>query len=168
MAYNVTIERLDASTVIDIQGDATQVEIWASEKLPPLPAIPNTASNSDDVAIYWVGARRWLVRASIGQEEELLASLELPSLPADLSAVLVSDTLQFFSIQGPDAEDVMSIVSAVDFHPSVFPVNGVCYTDICGIKGLIVRQSKGFEISIERSYADMIEDYLSRVQDKTE
>ena len=50
----------------------------------------------------------------------------------------------------------------MDHHPSEFPQNGVSYTNIFGIKGLLIRIEAGFEIAVEASYVDMIEDFLTR------
>ncbi len=163
MGYNVNIQRLDINALIDIQGEQSDVADWMGGVLPPFPTRPNTATNSGRLNLYWIGATRWLLRTDIVQEEELLCSLRLSETPSAISAVAVSDTQQFFSINGPDAGEIISVVTPMDVDISVFPENGVSYTDICGIKGILMRQGKGFEISVERSFADMIEDYLLRI-----
>ena len=76
--------------------------------------------------------------------------------------MLVSDTLRFFHIDGSDALQIIAIACPLDTHPSVFPENGAGYTEIFGIKGLLVRSGDGFDIAVESSFADMIEDYLAR------
>ena len=82
--------------------------------------------------------------------------------PLEISIVLVSDTLNFFHIEGPDAAQIVAIACPLDTHLSAFPSNGASYTEIFGIKGLLVRRSDGFDIAIESSFADMIADYLDR------
>jgi len=163
MEYDVALKRLDINTLIDIQGDPDKVATWAGGKLPPFPNSPNTASESNGVSLYWIGQRRWLVRAEIENEQSLLSMLKLETAPTEISAVSTSDTQQFFSIRGPDADQIISVACPMDCHLSKFPKNGVSYTDILGIKGLIIRQAQGFDIGVERSFADMVEDYLARI-----
>jgi sarcosine oxidase subunit gamma len=162
MGYDVDIERLPPSAVIDLQGEASAVAAWCGDGLPPLPAQANSASAGNGLELYWIGRERWLLRAALDREDELLALTRPDEAPLEISAVQVSDTLQFFALRGADAGDIVSIASPLDHHPSVFPRNGVSYTDLFGIKGLIVRRADGFELGVERSFADMIEDYLAR------
>ncbi|MBX2885733.1 MAG: hypothetical protein KTR32_37600, partial [Granulosicoccus sp.] len=136
MGYDATIKRLDVSAIIDIQGEQSRIAEWAGNKLPPFPDVPNSASISNGLNLYWVGRMRWLLRADISREQELLSVLRPSEAPAEISVVQISDTLQFFSIRGPEAEDVISVVTPLDFHSTVFPQYGVSYTDICGRKGL--------------------------------
>ena len=86
----------------------------------------------------------------------------LEQAPVHVSIVLVSDTLTFFRISGPDADQIIKIASPLDIHPTVFPCNGASYTQVFGIKGLVIRNTDGFEIAVESSYADMIDDFLRR------
>jgi len=162
MRYDVNIERLGLSAVIDLQGNAEAITAWAGSGLPPMPETPNTASEANGLSLYWIARERWLLRAAIDREDELLAITRPDQAPLELSAVVVSDSLQFFSIIGPHAGDIVSIASPLDHHPSVFPANGATYTDLFGIRGLVIRQPAGFEIAVERSFADLIADYLFR------
>ena len=163
MGYEVTIKRLELSAVIDLKGEASAIKNWVGEgALPVFPELANTATCNDGLALYWIGHEHCLLRSDIKREDELLNLMRLDTLPAELSIVLVSDTLQFFEVTGPDASEIISIASTIDHHPSIFPENGVSYTNIFGLKGLLLRRSDGFEIAIERSYGDMIEDCLSR------
>jgi sarcosine oxidase subunit gamma len=72
------------------------------------------------------------------------------------------DAFKFFEVVGPDAAEIISIASPIDHHISVFPENGVSYTNIFGIKGLLIRINDGFEIVVESSYADLMQDFLKR------
>ena len=112
--------------------------------------------------MYWLAPERWLLRTDLDREDELLAITNPAEAPTEISVVQVSDTLQVFSITGPEAGEIISIASPLDHHISVFPPTGVTFTDIFGIKGLVIRCENGFEIAVERSYGDMVEDYLTR------
>jgi hypothetical protein len=55
-----------------------------------------------------------------------------------------------------------SIASPLDIHDSVFPDNGVTYTDAFGLKAPVVRCEDRFEIGTDRSYFDMMGDCFAR------
>jgi sarcosine oxidase subunit gamma len=162
MAYRVDIERMPQSAIIDLQGEVSVVAGWCGEALPPFPQQPNTATSRDGLELYWIGRERWLLRAGLEREGPLLAITRPGAAPIDISVVLVSDTLQFFSIRGPDAGQIVSIAGPLDHQPDRFPANGVSYTEIFGVRGLLVRRADGFEIAVERSYGDLLADYLVR------
>jgi sarcosine oxidase subunit gamma len=162
MGYDVQIERLGPSAVIDLQGSGQALADWVKGALPPFPDEPNSASESDGLSLYWIAPERWLLRAAIEDEDRLLQMTQPAAAPAEISIVLVSDTLKFFRIAGADAGEIVSCACSMDHHASVFPRNGVSYTSLFGIKGLLIRIDDGFEIAVESSYADMIADYLAR------
>ena len=51
---------------------------------------------------------------------------------------------------------------SVDLNVESFPENGTTYTEAFGLKALVCRCEGGYELSVERSFGDMLEDYLSR------
>ena len=112
--------------------------------------------------LCWIGPERWLLRSTIANEERLLEMTRPAEAPLDISIVQVSDTLCFFDLRGPDAGEIVSIACPVDHHPSRFAENGVSYTSLFGLKGILLRSDDGFEIAVESSFADMVEDYLAR------
>ena len=162
MGYQVNIQRLEVNAVFDMQGQAAAIADWCENALPEFPEQPNTSSAKDGLSLYWIGPSRWLLRANSDREQELLSITKPDKAPAEISIVQISDTLQFFAIRGPDTEEVMSIASPLDHHLSAFPPNGVTYTDVFGVKGLLIRSQEGFEVGVERSFGDMIEDCLVR------
>jgi len=162
MGYDVQIHRLELNAVIDLQGEEKAIKKWLKGKLPPFPETPNTASASDGLELYWIAPERWLLRASIENENQMLEMTQPDSAPVDISIVQVSDTFCFFEIVGTDAGEIISTACPMDHHISVFPDKGVSYTNLFGIKGLLIRVENGFEIAVESSFADMIEDYLIR------
>ena len=130
--------------------------------LPPFPEIPNSYRELDDLSLCWIAPERWLLCAPIDDEEHLLAMTRPDAAPLEISIVQVSDTLCFFDIGGPDAGEIVSIATPLDHHASVFPASAVSYTSVFGLKGLVLRRASGFEIAVESSFADMLEDYLAR------
>ncbi|MDH3634911.1 MAG: sarcosine oxidase subunit gamma [Gammaproteobacteria bacterium] len=162
MSYEVDIQRLETCALIDLQGAQERIRDWVDPGFPDFPTTPNTAVTHQGLSLYWLAPEKWLLRAPAGREDELQTISRLQSAPVDISIVLVSDTLQFFSIEGTDAEQIVAIASPLDTHAKVFPENGVSYTEVFGLKGLLIRIPGGFEIAVESSFADMIEDYLAR------
>ena len=162
MGYDVNIQRLGIRAVIDLQGEMDSVASWLKGDLPGFPETANTYTEQYDLSLCWIAPERWLLYSSIDNEARMLQHTQPASAPVGVSIVQVSDTLCFFAINGTDAGEIISIVSPLDHHPSVFPPNGVSYTNILGIKGLLIRTQQGFEIAVESSFTDMIQDYLNR------
>ena len=162
MGYDVNIQRLELNAVIDLQGSVKAIKNWVKSGLPPFPDKPNCASDSDGLALYWIAPERWLLRSKIENEDRMLEITMPASAPVDISVVQVSDAFSFFRITGSDAGEIISTACPLDHHLSAFPQNGVSYTSVFGIKGLLIRTENGFEIAVESSFADMTADYLER------
>lgn len=162
MSYDVQISRLELCAVIDLQGRQEAVASWVGAGFPDFPTSPNTVSTRENLSLYWIAEQRWLLRTDIDNENQLLSITRPDTAPLEISIVLVSDTLKYFQIIGADAAQIISIASSIDTDLSVFPENAVTYTEAFGIKALLLRCAGGFEIAVESSYADMIEDYLQR------
>jgi len=162
MSYEVQIKRGGLEALVDLQGSAQAIANWVEAGFPGFPTEPNTASTAGELSLYWIAPERWLLRAPIDQESRLIEITRPDTAPLEISIVLVSDTLRFFHIEGPDAAQIVAIACPLDTHASTFPSNGASYTEIFGIKGLLVRRDDGFDIAIESSFVDMIEDYLDR------
>ncbi len=162
MSYQVQTKRGELEALVDLQGSPEAIGNWVEVGFPEFPSDANTASTEGELSLYWVAPERWLLRAPIAQESRLIEITKPDTAPLEISIVLVSDTLRFFHIEGPDAAQIVAIACPLDTHPSAFPPNGASYTEIFGIKGLLVRHGNGFDIAIESSFADMIEDYLDR------
>ena len=161
MAYDVAYERLGLSALFDLKGAEAAVRQWLRH--PPLqfPRTPNTRSRSRVLELWWVGADHWLLRAPLEQEEQLLDKLSPMEAPEDISVVHVSDTLTFFAITGPDAEEVLSVTCPLDL--ASFGEDAVSYTEVFGLKGIVLRRPQGFEVAVERSFGDMMLDHFAGV-----
>lgn len=168
MHYHVTLERRKLCTVVELQGPLQEVAEISGLLAVKFPSTPNTYEKSPDNSqtLYWIGPQRWLLRAELDQEADLKRKLSELELPDAVSAALISDSLSFFKITGVDASAVISIASPMDVHPSVFPANGASYTEAFGLKALVIRcdheLNNGFEVVVERSYGDMLNDYFQR------
>ncbi len=163
MIYDVRIEALELSCVFDLKGTPTEV---AARLLPlrlTLPNSPNTATQSDDMMLCWVGPAQWILRAPLAMEPQLTSRLQHLVGDDVTPAVEISDTLQFFSIRGIDADNVLAVCCPLDLHPTTFPSNAVSFTEFLEIKALLLRVSDGFEFAVDRSYGDFVNDNLHRI-----
>ena len=162
MGYNASIQRKGADALFDLKGLKPTVQKYAGASLPNFPDSVNTATVKNDISLMHIGCNHWLVRASLDQEAAVEEALKPSEAPFDVSIVCISDTLTIFSVTGPDADQIMSIATSLDIHPTVFPATGATFSEIFGLKALIIRQPGGFLFAVEQSFGDMIEDYLTR------
>lgn len=161
MPYSAQIKRLSPYALFDLKGTKEDLAAWA-QALPAFPSQPNTLTHSNGVALCLTGPNRWLLRADLAREDDLLGVLRPEEAPPEISIVRVSDTLTFFRITGADAEQIVSIGCPLDLHADVFGNDAITYTELFGIKALILRCDDGFECAVEQSFGDMIADYLAR------
>ncbi|OED39361.1 hypothetical protein AB833_15620 [Chromatiales bacterium (ex Bugula neritina AB1)] len=164
MRYRITLETHKTHALVDLQGDKHDIALWAKKSELRLPANANTFAQSGPYTLYWIGPERWLLAASLEREPELAQLISENTLAESSSAVLISDSQSFFEIRGADAGQIVSIASPLDIHSSVFPENGASYTDLFGLKALVIRREDGFDIMVERSFSDMVLDYFQRAQ----
>ncbi|WP_371169329.1 sarcosine oxidase subunit gamma [Aliiroseovarius sp. 2305UL8-7] len=164
MPYNVEINRLPLFALFDLRGDAAKLSKWCGKTLPAFPPTPNSQSNDGHNSLYFVGPDHWLLRAGLEDEQALTAALRPTESPPEISIVNISDTLAMFRITGPDADQVMSIGCPLDLHPSTFGPDAVSYTEFFGLKALVIRHSDGFDCGLDRSYAALVQDYLTQAK----
>ena len=162
MRYEVTIGKPSCHGILDLKGRHAQLADWAPTASFEFPSVPNTFTKSGSVAICWIGPQHWLLHTDLAHENQLKSIALEVDMPDTISALMLSDALSFFTISGVDATQVLSIATPLDIHRSVFPDNAVSYTEAFGLKALILRCADGFELAVESSFSDMLDDYLHR------
>jgi sarcosine oxidase, subunit gamma len=162
MSYDVTVARLPISALFDLKGPQAALTGWTKGALPDFPVTANTRSERAGVSLAHIGPDHWLLRADLAREAALTAGLRPEDAPPEISIVMISDSLSFFRITGPDAARVLAIGCPLDLHASVFPANGACFTAFFGLKAFVTRHGDGFDCAVDQSYADMTGDYLTR------
>ena len=148
MVYEVKINRQEISALFDIKGNLQDVKELLAHFFQEIPEEANTSISKSGKTLMYIGKGNWVLRGPIEEEE--------------VSVVLVSDTLTFFSVSGTGAKDIMAIASPLDFYETKFRENSVTFSEVFGIKALIKRVENGFEFGVDQSYGDMVEDYLSK------
>lgn len=161
MSYSATITRLPIFALFDLKGAPADLAEWAPS-LPAFPSAPNTLVRDEDTELCLIGPDRFLLRADITKENDLLQMLRPAEAPPEMSIVRVSDTLTFFRVTGGHAAQIISIGCPLDLNEAVYGADAVSYTEFFGIKALVLRCDEGFDVGIEQSFGDMIEDYLNR------
>lgn len=166
MPYDATIDRLPIFALFDLKGPKEAISGWAPA-LPAFPDRPNSLTTQNGLALCHTGPNRWLLRAAIDSEDRLISELRPEEAPPEISIVLVSDTLTFFRITGPDAGEVMSIGCPMDLHEGAFGEDAVSFTEFFGLRALVLRTAGGFDCAVEQSFGDMVQDYLARAMTGT-
>jgi len=161
MPYDARIDRLPIFALFDLKGPKEALAAWTNA-LPDFPQTPNTATLNDETLLCHTGQNRWLLRAPLDQENALETALRPDEAPPEISIVKVSDTLTFFRIAGPEAIEILSIGCPLDLHPDSFGPDASSYTELFGLKALVLRCEGGFDCAVESSFGDMITDYLAR------
>jgi sarcosine oxidase subunit gamma len=103
------------------------------------------------------------MRTTLDQEARLFAHLTEAPCASDTLIINVSDAYVFIGIDGPEADQMMAIASPIDAWAMPVGAAGATFTEVFGQKALLIRQPKGFEIAVERSYSQLLLDYFSRV-----
>ncbi len=163
MSYDATFEKLPINACFDLKGAQGALVEWIDEGvLPDFPAEANRRCRADGVTLDHVGPRNWLLQADIDREGELIAALRPHEAPAEVSIVRISDTMTAFRVTGTDAGHVLAIGCPLDLHETAFPEDAVSFTELFGQKALVRRCAGGFDVSVEQSFGDMMEDCLER------
>lgn len=160
--YDVEIEQLSLMALFDLKGSQSALLEWCGHALPDFPSHPLGFSVRDGRDLMWLGKEHWILRAPLDDEAQILADLRPDQAPDDISVVMISDTLTFFSVTGPDADDVMAVASSLDLRAKAFAENGATFSEAFSTKALILRADGGYHLGVDRSYAAMIADYFAR------
>lgn len=168
MIYDVSINRLEQFCVFDLTGSRAAITACLAARSIVLPKTPNTTATVRSTTLCWVEPARWLLLASHSDAQNLTSEFKnYDSGDHSISIIEVSDMLQFFSIQGRDADEILAVCCPIDIHLTEFPDNAVTYTEMLGTKALVLRDTHGFQVAVDRSYADFIDDSLHRILGKS-
>ena len=160
MGYNVKIERNLLHALFDLKGSLKDVNSYLKEHIASLPEEPNSYISHGNWKFLHIGRNHWILLAPIEEEQDLLELLKPENCPESISIVLISDTLKFFKITGINADDIMSIASPLNLNADAFKDNNATFSEVFGLKALIMRDGGGYQFGVDQSFGDMISDYL--------
>ena len=161
MTYNVKIHPRVLSALFDIKGSIGDVTAHLKEHIGSFPTEPNSYISQGDWKVFHVGLNHWILMAPINDEQKLLCSLKPDDAPASVSIVLISDTLTFFYLEGPDTFDIMSIACPLNLNNDTFTAESVTFSEMFGLKALIFRDGPGFQFAVDQSFGEMVFEYLN-------
>ncbi len=123
---------------------------------PPVEA--NTMIESGDNRIYWLGPDEWLIVTPTGQQTQLATDLRAALKGVFSSVVDYSSGLTLLEISGDNAANLLASDCPLDLHPRVFKPGQCAQTRLAkaGMTIAPMRDGKGFEVIIRRSFADYL------------
>ena len=104
---------------------------------------------------FWIGRCNWILRAPASKEERLSIDFAPGNLPLDVSIVEISDVYRFHSISGKGHEKVIARLSSIDYRS--LSVGSATFTEVLGLKALLVKYTHECHIGIECSYITVFE-----------
>ncbi|MBM3597994.1 MAG: hypothetical protein FJX35_07255 [Alphaproteobacteria bacterium] len=166
MAYRCEIAKRPLEALFDLRGDAAAATACLEAIGLTAPTRPNSFVVSGDATAFWIGPRRWLLRAALAREAALageFARLLTSRLDGRLAwASLVSDMYAGFTVGGADVLDVLAQGSPLDLSPPRFAADASTMTELFGVAALVHADAaaQGFVIHVESSQAQFIERWL--------
>ncbi|MBS98315.1 MAG: sarcosine oxidase subunit gamma family protein [Oceanospirillaceae bacterium] len=121
-----------------------------------LPTQPLTSVEKGSVSVRWISPDEWLVVLPGDQAFEVERGLRA-AIEGHYSVVNVSGGQTILELSGPNAIDVLKKSTALDVHPSQFPVGKVAGSVFAKSTALVRRSSEDtWELVIRRSFADYL------------
>ncbi len=157
--YDVTISRQPLRAVFDLKGPLSEVSAWGGVTLADR---PNRQWTDKGATICHLGPHHWLLLADLAEETRLEQALRPAEAPPEISIVKISDTLAFFRITGPAADQILATGCPLDLHPTVFAEDAASWSEMFGLRALVMRCTGGFEVAVEQSFGPMMTEYLGR------
>lgn len=146
--------------VIDLRGDRAAL---ASDTLPPWPERPNSRTDARALSLIWAGPDRWLLLGPLAEEAALAAALGPPADPEHASITILSDSFAFFTLSGADARVAMAIACPLDLHPSAFAPDAATFSEMFGIRALVMRAPAGWTFAVAGSDAAYLDACLRQI-----
>ena len=162
MTYDVEFTQLAMMTLYDLKGRSEDIAAWCGDAIPPFPTAPLSLTRHAQSELLWLAPNHWILRAPLEKENVLDEALKPNDAPANISIVRTSDSLVFFALHGVDLAEVMAVASPLDIHPSKLAEGSAAFSEVFGIKALVMGNASDIEIGVERSFGPMIADYLQR------
>lgn len=124
---------------------------------------PNTWIDAGSAHVLWQAFDEWLLITPDGKQAALATSLWNALQSTHHAITDVSDLRARFSLEGPNARDVLQKGCAVDLHPRVFTSSSCVTTALARVRVTLRRigVADGYEILVERSYGAYLRDWLA-------
>jgi sarcosine oxidase subunit gamma len=159
----VSMEEKPFLELINLKGGAESTVLQKAVKSltgAVLPLQPNTVSDSEQFAIYWLAPNEWLIQSKQPRLPALCTDLAGALAGEFASVVDVSSGNTSLVLSGTKAREVLQKGCPLDFHPAVFTL-GQCAQSHFFKAGVLLRPlaDDAYELVIRRSFAD----YFGRI-----
>ncbi len=161
MLYDAHINRLAMRALFDIRGAATDLEQMAFQLGDSTPQIFHQLKKFESIQCIRLGPRREFVRSELEQEHALSEKLLNLCKGRKLSCVNVSDMYVAYSIDGPDACQLLKQIVSINL--SEFKPRSAVTTEVFELAGILIHSAHNvFQIYVARSYGDYFWNRLKR------
>jgi len=157
--YDATMTAIAPAAIVEIRGDAEAARRVLAAAGLAAPARPNTAQESDAAAELWLGPRRWLVLCAGPRAEQLATALEGAAAGEPLAAAVdASDMVVGIALRGCDAAELLGQGTPLDF--AALASDGASATDLFMVPAIVRRRGDGFDLWIDRSLGQYLDECL--------
>lgn len=134
-----------------------------------LPVIPNTCTIKELKQLLWLGPDEWLYKTRPDRADFMGAGLRNALTGTYHSVVDVSSGYTTLVLKGEAAPLILARGCPLDLHPTAFPTHTVVQSHLAKAAVILVALEAGtyFEITVSRSLAIYLRDWLCAVSDHT-
>ncbi len=133
-----------------------------SEKLNFILPEKGCVQSSDDNTIFWSAPGEWIVATNRDTEEKLAGNLSNKLVKSSSAITVITDSRIVLRLYGPQARQLLSKGSAVDFHHSAFKMGDCVTTKFAQIPMMIAQlnEDEEFLLLTDRSFSVYLHDWL--------
>jgi heterotetrameric sarcosine oxidase gamma subunit len=163
--YGVLIRVLEPRARFETAGEPRALAAALREVGLQLPSNPNTsACSAAGLQVYWLGPRRYVITASMPDEERVQRQLidAFDRFPA-ADVFCTTDMVVRFELDGPGAASILAQGTALDVSDAGFAVGVAAVTDLWGVAAVVERSAESplsRIVTVDRSLAGFIEGWL--------
>jgi sarcosine oxidase, subunit gamma len=163
MTGTLSITPLPPMTRLSVRGGEAAVATIGAAFGVALPREACRAVEAGERAALWLGPDEWLLLATDGEAEALIAALTAALGGATASLVDISDRQVALEVAGDGAVEAINGFNALDLDEAAFPV-GMCTRTLFGKAEIVLWRKAAdiFHIEVWRSFAP----YLSGCLDE--
>lgn len=168
---NCELSELSFMSLLNIRGGADQPgfadALFRSLELI-LPRIPNTCSIQGHKQLIWLGPDEWLYKTRPDRADFMGAGLRQALAEIHHAVVDVSSGYTTLVLKGLAAPFLLARGCPLDLHPKVFTTHRVAQSHIGKAAVIVLALEAGthFEITVRRSFAPYLRDWLCAVSDQ--
>lgn len=154
--FRARLERLPQAGLVDLRGGEDAVLNWERVLGAILPRATNQMERSADIDILCLAPDQWLLRVPCDRESDTAAALESAAGSLNAAVTVVSDAYAAIRLTGEDAPDVLAQGCPLDLHALTARHCARTLIARAGVLVVPVAEAAGYELWVDRSYADYV------------